>query len=229
MDYSVLMSVYCQENAFYFEKSLESMFQQTVPFHDLVLVCDGVLNEALDNVINKYKDLYEDRLTVIPLQENVGLGKALSIGLPYCKSSWVARMDTDDIALPDRIEKQIDAVNKNIGVSVVGGQIQEFIESENNTIAKRVVPLSHSNIIKFSQSRNPMNHVTVFFNKDDVMACGNYQNFYFMEDYYLWIRMLASNYTMMNLPDVLVKVRISKETYSRRGGLKYFKNIKKLF
>ena len=105
-NYSVLMSVYYKEKPEYLEQAIESVQSQTFPTDDFILVCDGPLNDALDKVIAKKQREMGITLNVVRLAKNGGLGNALNEGIKHCKNELVARMDSDDIAYPDRCEKQ---------------------------------------------------------------------------------------------------------------------------
>ena len=105
---------------------------------------------------------------------------------------------------------------------MVGGQIEEFIDTTENIVYKREVPTEHEKIIAFMKTRCPFNQMTVMFWKSHVINAGGYVEFYHNEDYYLWIRMFLSNYKFHNLPDVLVKARVNSDFYKRRGGVQYF-------
>lgn len=107
MDYSVLMSVYHKERPEFLRQAMESIAKQTVPTNDFVLVCDGPLNEQLDEVIAQMQDMFGQLLHVVRLEKNMGLGNALNIGIQHCKNDLVARMDSDDISRPDRCERQL--------------------------------------------------------------------------------------------------------------------------
>ena len=108
MAYSVLMSVYAKENAAYFSDAVESMLHQSCPPDQFVLVCDGPLTPGLDEAIQRFTASRDGGLfRVLRLPENVGLGRALQAGLPLCDHDLVARMDSDDLALPLRKEHQL--------------------------------------------------------------------------------------------------------------------------
>ena len=104
--FSVLISVYNKENSLSLRQSLTSVFRQKLPPTEVVLLKDGPLTEELDKVIAEYVMRYPE-LKIVSLPVNQGLGKALNEGLKHCSYDLVARMDTDDIAKPDRFEKQI--------------------------------------------------------------------------------------------------------------------------
>jgi len=225
--YSVLMSVYHKEQPEYLRDSINSMLNQTIKPDEIILVKDGPLTEELEKVIYEYKD--NPILNVVELKENVGLGKALNIGLTKCNNEIVARMDTDDISKPDRCEKQLLKLNQNEEISVVGSVVGEFIGESTNIVAYKGVLESHNSIKKRMKYRNPMNHPTVMYRKKDVISAGNYQHWFLNEDYYLWIRMLQKGFKFSNIDEPLVLMRITDETYLRRGGWKYFSTQKKLF
>ena len=104
----------------------------------------------------------------------------------------------------------------------------EFVGTPENIIGKRIVPCDNNSICNYMKRRCPFNQPTVMFRKQAVIDAGNYQHWFWNEDYYLWIRMMLNNCKMANLPDVLVKMRTGRDQYARRGGLKYFRSEEKL-
>ncbi|CRZ34502.1 glycosyltransferase [Herbinix hemicellulosilytica] len=172
LKYSVLMSIYKKEKPEYFIQSIESMINQTLRPDEIVIVKDGELTKDLENIIEHYIYKYPGLFNIVPLKENVGLGKALDEGLKYCKNELVARMDTDDISLPERCEIQVKEFIKNPKLSIVGTMIDEFYDDPKNVISSRIVPTSNYEIHKFIKRRSPFNHPTVMFKKSDVIRCG---------------------------------------------------------
>lgn len=227
MQFSVLMSVYKNEKTEYFKQAIDSVIHQTMPPTEIVLVRDGMVYDELQEAINQYLEAYPNLFTYIPLEENGGLGKALRTGLLQCKYDLVARMDTDDICVSDRFEKQLAVFANNPMVDMVGGNIAEFAESIEVILDYRCVPYTDEAIKERVKSRSPFNHMTVMFKKEAVLKAGNYEPFYLFEDWYLWIRMFLSGCTFGNLNEVLVYARICGMS-ARRGGMKYFKSCKKL-
>ncbi len=161
-------------------------------------------------------------LRVIHLDKNMGHGVARRRGLCECKNSLVALMDADDISLTNRFELQLRAFTKNQDLSIVGGQIAEFIGTQDNITGIRLVPELNDDIKLYLKKRCPMNQVTVMFKKEDIEKVGGYIDWYCEEDYYLWARMAIANCMFYNLPNILVNVRVGDEMSERRGGLKYF-------
>lgn len=229
MNYSVLMSVYHKEKPEFLKQSMESIFNQTVPTNDFVLVCDGPLNAGLDVVISDMQHLFGEQLNVVRLAENGGLGKALNEGIKHCKNELVARMDSDDIAYLDRCKKQLKVFAERQEISICSGIVEEFTENPSIVDARRVPPETNVEIIEFAKMRNPFNHPCVMYKKSAVESVGSYQDFYLLEDYYLWLRMLMAGYQGYNLQEPLLHMRAGADMYKRRGGWKYVQTQMKIF
>lgn len=227
--YSVLMSVYHKEKPEYLKQAIASIQAQTLPTDDFVLVCDGPLNDALDAVIAKKQQEMGKTLNVVRLAKNGGLGNALNEGIKHCKNELVARMDSDDIAYQDRCEKQIAVFYKHSEVSICSGIVEEFTSTPDVVDAKRVPPETHEEIVEFAKKRNPFNHPCVMYKKSVVEAVGSYQDFYLLEDYYLWLRMLMAGYQGYNIQEPLLHMRAGSDMYLRRAGWKYAKTQVKHF
>ena len=228
-NYSVLMSVYYKENSEYLKQAIESIQAQTFPTDDFVLVCDGPLNQELDSVIKKKQQEMKNILNVVRLKKNAGLGNALNKGIQQCKNELVARMDSDDISYPDRCEKQLMVFNTYPEISVCSGIVEEFATNPKVVESRRVPPETQEEIREFAKVRNPFNHPCVMYKKPDVEAVGSYKDFYLLEDYYLWVRMIIAGYRGYNLQEPLLHMRAGTDMYMRRGGLKYAKTQEKLF
>lgn len=225
--YSVLMSVYYKEVPKWFDESIDSMFAQTIKPDELVLVEDGPLTDELYEIIEKYKKKYPKEFKVIKIEKNVGLGPALKKGVEECSNEYIARMDSDDYSLPQRIEKEFEIFESNPDIDIVGTNVSEFIDSLDNVVCNVVLPEQNDEIIKFSKKRNPFRHSSIMFKKSKVLKAGNYREYYLCEDYDMWLRMIRSGCKCYNIQDVYVYMRIGKDFYKRRGGHKYFESIKK--
>ena len=222
--FSVLMSVYSKEKPENLSKAIESIINQTLKPDEFVIVKDGPLSLSLNKIIENYKK-QNSIIKVVSLDKNVGLGRALNEGIKECTNQYIARMDSDDISVEDRFEKQIDFISKNMEYDVFGGDLVEFDDSTNKIISKRTAPKTSLEIEKYIKKRNPMNHVSVIFKKDSVVEVGGYLDCLYFEDYYLWARMLKSGKKMINIDEILVKVRSGLDMSNRRGNLKYIKHI----
>ncbi len=222
--FSVAMSVYHKDNSIFFERALQSITeQQTIKPAEIVLVCDGPLNRELDAIINAYQDRYPI-FNIIRLSQNKGLGNALKIAVENASNELIARMDSDDVSVADRFEQQLAFFMNHPEIDIVGGDITEFIGDENNIVGKRAVPKTDSEIKEYMKKRAAFNHVSVMYKKSAVQDAGGYIDWFWNEDYYLWIRMQINNAVFANTGSVLVNVRVGEQMYQRRGGKKYFQS-----
>ncbi len=221
--FSVLMSVYAKDRPAWVCRALDSIFLNTVKPSEVITVIDGPIPVGLRAILNEFSHRYP-QIKLCPLAKNGGLGPALAYGLQQCSHELVARMDADDISLPDRFEKQLAYFKAHPNTAVLGGQIQEVDGETLQPVAVRMVSTTDAQIKQYLKTRSPFNHVSVMFKKSAVLAVGNYTPFYFVEDYYLWARLAANGYQMANLSDTLLNVRVDSAMYGRRGGWKYFKS-----
>lgn len=229
MNFSVLLSLYHKENPLALEQCFQSIWKdQTIQPNEIILVLDGPVGKELTQCVEKWQQVIGQSLQVIPLNQNIGLGKALNEGLKHCSNEWVFRMDTDDICLPDRFEKQIQFIQHNPNVVLFGGQILEFDQTPNDSAVIKSVPTTHDDIKEFAQKRCPFNHMTVAYKRSVIQELGGYQHHLFMEDYNLWLRVIGAGYKVANLPDVILYARVGNGMHARRKGLEYIKSEKKL-
>lgn len=231
-NFSVCTSVYKNDKPEFVRVALDSMLvNQSMKPTEIVLVQDGPVPDGLSLLLSEYETKYPEVMHIIRLEKNGGLGNALKLGVENARYDICSRMDSDDICLPDRFEKQLAYLEANPECDIVGGQMTEFIDSPDNIVGRREVPLTNEEIYEFMKSRCALNHVTVMFRKEAVMKAGNYQDWFWNEDYYLWVRMMMAGCKFANIPDVAVNVRSGANQYARRGGKKYFDSeigIKKL-
>ncbi len=219
-EFSLLMSVYRREKPEYLTACFDSIYRQTISPTEIILVEDGPLTPALYEAICQQENRFP-MLKRIALKENQGLGRALNHGLQACKYDIVARMDTDDICIPDRFKKQLHFLQEHPEVDVLSAWITEFDHDPANVVGIRSLPECHEDIYKFGKKRNPVNHPVVMFRKSSVMAADGYKPCYLFEDYYLWGRMLQKGFHFHNLQESLLLFRRSPEMIQRRGGFAY--------
>lgn len=225
--FSVLMSLYYKEKAEYLKLCLNSLLTQTVLPNEIVIVKDGPLTEELEEAVNEYITRNPELYKIIPLEKNMGLGLALAEGIQYCTNEIVARMDTDDIAVPNRFALQLAEFDKNSDLDICGGQIIEFEDDPEKPIAERKVPLLHDEIVEYQKKRSAFNHMTVMYKKSKVLSAGNYKDCPLMEDDMLWVDMILAGAQCLNIDEYLCNVRTNKDMIARRGGLRYYKKYRK--
>lgn len=227
-EYSVLMSTYAKDRPEWLRKAAESMLSQSLRPSQFVLVEDGPLTEELYAVIEDLSKNSEVLFDIVQIPVNGGLGPALNEGLRHCRYELVARMDADDVSLPDRCYVQVAHMMKYSECSVLSGTILEFegdVPDDNGHCTAKEVPLTDGEIRRYAPLRNPMNHPCVMFRKSAVLEAGGYKKVPLFEDYDLWLRMLfEKKYQMANLKAPLLLMR-TDGMYERRGGISYVKHM----
>lgn len=218
--FSVLMSLYKNENPEYLRESLDSLLNQTILPSEILIVKDGLLTEELENVLQEYESK-SNLFRFLPFEKNRGLGLALRDGVIACKNEYIARMDTDDIADPKRFEMQMYYLEQNPSIALLGSWSKEFDSNPEKPYAVVELPCSNDEILSFAKKRNPFRHPTVIFKKSAVLASGNYRDFLWFEDYDLFVRIMLRGYKVANLPNYLVSVRADGNQFARRGGINY--------
>ena len=206
--FSVLMSVYKNENPLFFKEAIDSVLNQTYKPSEIVLVEDGKLPKKLESIIQEYESKY-NFLRVVRFSKNRGLGPALNDGIKECKYDYIARVDTDDICRKNRFEVQMNYLIEHPNVDIVGSNMNEYDETMKNVISKKIVPETHEEISKYLKKRNPMNHPTVIYKKNKVLEVKSYEDYPYFEDYYLWAKMMKNGCIFYNIQDAL---------YDFRGG-----------
>ncbi|MBX9370563.1 glycosyltransferase, partial [Morganella morganii] len=175
--------------------------------NEVIIVHDGKLTSELYSVIEKWEALLPIQNVI--LDNNCGLGIALNIGLEQCSNDIVMRADTDDINLPNRFEIQYKYMTQNPEITLCGSHVNEFEASSDEIIRVKKVPIG-DNIVKVIKKRNPFNHMAVCFRKKHIINVGGYMDLPYMEDYYLWLRLLNKNYNLVNLDTILVSARVGE-------------------
>jgi len=222
MDFSVLISIYKNEQPEFLRQCFDSIFSQTLPASEVILVEDGPLTEELYSVIRQYEKQHHE-LKIIKIPQNMGLGNALNEGLRHCSNDLVARMDSDDISCPHRFKEQVSFMESHPDYDVVSAWVDEFLNNPSNVVSTRKLPQHNNEIIIFGRKRNPINHPVVMFRHKAVKAAGYYPCFpkAQVEDYDLWVRMIMKGSKFYNIPHSLLYYRLSDDFSKRRGGVDY--------
>ncbi|GKX51173.1 glycosyltransferase [Budvicia aquatica] len=224
--FSVLMSLYDKENASYLQQCLASLDEQALKPSEIVMVYDGPIRDELRLVVNRYKEKLT--INIVELEKNVGLGNALNHGLQHCCNDIVARMDTDDICMPFRFEKQINFMHLHPEIAVLGSAIDEYDETMCVFLGTRRTRVLNEDIRNYSKLRSPFNHMAVVFRKKVILDVGGYKDHPFMEDYNLWLRVLSNNHKVYNFDESLVLARTGVSMLKRRKGFQYISSELKL-
>lgn len=239
MTISVLMSVYAKENPEWLDRAMYSIWdEQTLKPDEIVLVQDGTLPTELSDVVDKWKAKLGDKLVLIVNVENLGLTKSLNKGIEQVKSKFIARMDTDDVSLPERFEKQVNFLEKHPDIAVLGGAV-EYMNESGTTLFIRRWSLHTSELEKVIFKSSPLPHPAVMVRKQIFDTGIRYNEKYRKnQDIALWFELISKGYKIANLPDIILKFTAASDVYKRRsdsrlGEFKIFMNgvykIKGLF
>jgi len=214
MSVSVLMSVYAKEHPEHLFMALQSIATQTQRPDEVVLVEDGPISAELKAVIEQFRG--ELNIKSVRLEKNCGLAVALNEGLKYCSCQFVARMDSDDICLPDRFEKQIAFMKSRPEIDVSSAWVEE-IDETGKVFSIRKIPTEHEAIKKFALIQDPINHPVAIFRKEALLSVGGYPNFRKSQDTALWSLMLQKGFIFGNIDEVLLKMRAGNDLMRRRN------------
>lgn len=226
---SVVMSVYKNDNCYHFKEAVDSLLAQTLLPSEIIIVVDGSVDENIKTLLFDFSKI--DIFKIIYLENNKGLANALNIGVNASSFNIIARMDSDDICLPDRLQKQMKFLINN-DLDIVGGQILEFGANINDVISERKVPLDHTEIVKFLKTRSPFSHPTIIFHKKVFKIINGYDVNVFPEDYDFFVRAFLNNFKFGNVKETVLFFRVGsdkKSALKRRHGYRYAKNEFKLY
>ncbi len=223
MNFSLLLSTYANDSHVHLHAALQSVYDQTLKPAEYVVVKDGPVSKNIDDCLILWQDKIGNNFKVIAISKNVGLAKALNIGLKNCNFSYVARMDSDDICYDYRFSKQFEYIKNNPDISLLGGWYKQYDDQMVRVICDRKVPVAHDEIMKFARYRTPFNHVTAVMKLADILEVGGYPEDIDgrLEDWWLALRLINRGFILHNLPEYLVKVRGGDDFIGRRGGIKY--------
>lgn len=216
MTVSVLLSIFQGDAPAYLDGALESICtrQSLVP-NQIVLVKDGPLTAALDQVVERWADELKPFLSVVALEKNMGLAEALNAGLEHCEHEFVARIDADDICFPERFERQASFLRANPEVDILGtGAIE--IDDAGTEGAIRNVPEFHDDIMAHLWTC-PIIHPSVMFRRDRILELGGYDvSLRRRQDYELWFRAAERGLRFANLNEPLLYYRFNRDTHHKQ-------------
>lgn len=224
--FSVLISIYYKERASNFNQCLESLANQTVQASEIIIVKDGLLTGELEKTILSWQEKIP--LTVVGYEENRGLAYALNYGLQYCTGDYIARMDSDDICMPDRFAEQLNCIYNNPDTVIIGSNILEFYE-KNDTVLyshERVYPSYLNKESKELYRVTPIAHPTLIIKSDILRKYKYNENIGQNEDTDLWFRLFSDGYYITNINKVLLKFRITDNSFNRRNYNKALSELK---
>lgn len=219
MKFSCLYPLYYESRLNEVKTSFSSIINQSLKANEILIIFDGPIKKEIVLFLQKFKK--KNRIKIIKFKKNLGLGGVLKKTIKLTKYEVIIRADADDINKKKRFESLINFLKKNPDVHVVSSLIKE--KSLKEYFVKKI-PLTYKEILKIKNFRNPINHPAVAFKKKAVLKSGGYEVVPYFEDYFLWLKMINKNFIFKNINKVLVVSNINQNFYTRRSGLRYFKN-----
>lgn len=215
---SLLLPVWAGDRAEFLSAAFVSTVdEQTRRPDEVVIVRDGPVGPALQACLDRLAAESPVPVQVVALPRNVGLGPALDAGLEACRYGLVARMDADDVSLPQRFAVQLPVMEQ--GMDLVGAGLLEIGTGLDDVVGRRTPPTDPADIAVRARFADPFNHPTVVYRRELVRAVGGYGDFAVMEDYLLWAKMILAGARVANVAEPLVGYRVGAGAYARRGGL----------
>ena len=214
---SVLMAVHESDEGAFLDGAIRSItWEQSRQPGQVVLVQDGPLSLEQEGVMERWKAQLGGRLEVVPLGESVGLGGALNAGLERCAYPLVARMDADDVAFPERLERQSELMEENPELGVLGSGAQE-IDLDGHPGPLRAVAEGHEALVSRLWAC-PFIHPSVMFRKDLIVGVGGYDSsLRRRQDYELWFRVLEAGGRFANIGEPLIWYRFDRNTHKKQS------------
>ena len=208
---SIIMPVYNGEA--FIREAIDSILLQTFKDFEFIILDDG----STDNTASIILSYADSRIKYIKNEKNIGIAKTLNIGLKHARAPLIARMDSDDIAYPDRIKIQLDHLHKHPEITVCGTAI-EINEQPYKLV---VPPIKHEEICAHLLFECCLYHPTTVFRKNIIMSKGGYrQAFSGAEDYDLWQRLsVFPDISFFNIPEALLYYRTYSNTSERASYL----------
>lgn len=214
---SVLMSICRKTDPSEFKQAVISITKnQIFQPSQVTIVVDGPVSKQVEECLISFKHFLDSELTVVRLKQNSGLANALNIGLEHCTNDLIARMDDDDVSLPERLKLEYLCMCAIPDLHVLGGQISGWTQDLSKCIFKKQIPTDCNDLYQWAKTRCPFNHPTVMFRKSTILSVGGYPNIY-PEDYLLWVKIIQQQKKIMNLPNEIVHMRMENALKNRRG------------
>lgn len=223
--YSVLMGIYDKVSPNILKESIESVLHQTCPPDEFVIIKDGKLTAEQEVLIAAFVEQFPQIIRIVAFEDNHGQGYIYHHTLPELRNEFVTLMDSDDVAVSTKNEKQLQFLTTHPEIDIVGCNIKEFENNIDNIISFRKLPETHVEIERFAHYRCPVIQPSAMIRKKAAMRAGGYVEGRMAEDWDLYIRMLQTGSLFYNLQEVLLYVRISTNFFSRRGGTTMLKRL----
>lgn len=209
---SVIMSTY-KEDERLLRESIESILNQTYRYFEYIIILDYPDNDVHKSVIEEYA-LKDDRIHFYINEKNMGLTDSLNRGLSLCHGEYIARMDADDISLPDRLERQMKYLEKN-HYDLIGGITEMINENGSLLYSIKSVPTDPKKINKALRYSQCIAHPTWLGKKEVFEKNAGYRHMPLCEDYDFTLRAVLNGFVISNLNEAVLKYRMTSNSISR--------------
>jgi hypothetical protein len=222
VDLAVIMSVYKNDRLAFVKESVQSILDQTFSQYHYYLIFDGPVANDIDAYVSSLKD---ERIRLFRLEKSGGLAAALNFLLEIVMKNpeykFIARMDADDISMPERFEKQRIFLLRNTDITVLGCRYEE-IDERGKHLSYKKLPIDHESLRKRYFTRSPFAHPSVMYWRELIEKAGFYPtNTVLMEDNVMWGMALNNGLKFANISEYLLKFRIDRNFFKRRSGILY--------
>jgi glycosyltransferase involved in cell wall biosynthesis len=209
---SILMSVY-NENLEFLKVSIESIINQSYKNIEFIIINDSPDNLVVSKILEEYKHEYEN-ISIVENQCNIGLAKSLNQAIKISNGKYIARMDSDDISINDRLEKQLEFLTKN-NYDLIGSYIEK-IDMNNHSLGVSIVPTSNKQIDRLLPYATVAFHPT-WFGKKEVFENIMYNDLFITaQDYEFISRAMSKGYNIGNINEVLLRYRVNSNALSSK-------------
>lgn len=208
---SVIMGVYNGEK--YLHDAIDSVLNQSFKDFEFIICDDGSMDNSI-KIIENYKQ-NDKRIVLLQNSKNIGLAATLNKCIGVSNGEYIARMDCDDISLPDRFYKQVKFLDNNKNIAIVGGHANLFSETGIFGVRKMYGEYTNINVFK----KNFFIHPTIMMRRNCLLSVGGYTESkytYRTEDYDLWCKFCEKGYKGFNIDEILLNYREDKNAYSKR-------------
>lgn len=191
----------------YILNAIQSILCQTYEYFELLVIDDG----STDNTSNLVKMVKDTRVQYVKIKHG-GISRALNFGLKIANHDWIARMDADDLSLPNRLERQINFISNNSSYNIISSWYATFNNKGLYHLFK--LPMEHRDIVQGLELHSSLCHAATIYHKQLILSVGGYSNCSF-EDYDLWLK-LKDKAMFYNIPEPLLLVRLRTQSLYRR-------------
>ena len=227
---SVLMSCF-NETESELKDSIESILNQSFTDFEFIIVNDNPENTKLKMILNRYK-LDDIRIRIINNKNNIGLAKSLNKAINIARGKYVARMDADDISLPNRLKEETDYLETHKDCDLVATNRDDIDENSNTTKTSAAIIVNDESIPKILKYGSIITHPSVMIKTSILKNLNGYRSFKSSQDYDLWLRMVSKGYKFHILPQVLIQYRVRQNSITKSNYARSFfchKYIRQLF